>query len=715
MKALRSKKLAAMAMAVVLLAEMLPLGVSAMSGCTDGLHQPGDTLYPANWNSETGGYGYDYYLCTVCGGACNANGGSEVFVGPENGCSGGYKCHVPDLDAPYVTACNSNTGFYYCKACKQIVDAEGTIADVSTLGGHTPSDSLKPADYKPCVGGHQSAYYICTVCEAACEADGSAAPYTRGTGVHRPGTTLYPADWNSTNGGYVVEHYLCEDCGWGCDAVGNAEMFVGPGDECAVGKHTPGTEWHEADYTPCNGGYKSGWYECSQCHQPCDAEGKAVEWEPGTGTHTRGTEEFPADYTPCFGGFRTTHYECVDCHCPLDAEGNVMEPEEGTGEHTRGTEEFPADYTPCNGGYRTAHYECEICHCPLDAEGNMIDWEPGTGEHTRGTEEFPADYTPCFGGFRTAHYECVDCHCPLDAEGNVMEPEEGTGAHTPGTEKHEPDYTPCSGGFVDEWYECEACHQPCAADGGEAAWEEAKEEHRIVAVPEKAPTYESEGNWAYWECEVCHSIYRDTEGTEMIESWDEIVRPKLKPEESSSMETTIKEGLNEVPEAVAEQYPTVEEIHKALLEKAFSGNAAMKEENTGSMLLDVSLQIKTAGGELIPVDPENFPEEGVEVLLPYPEGTDRSYTFVITHMITSGERAGEIEVLSYRAERDGLRVRFTSMSPVCITYLVKQPAEVTVTIPAANPTTGAGSPMLPMAALYGGALAVLLAVKKKER
>ena len=440
-----------------------------------------------------------------------------------------------------------------------------------------------------------------------------------------------------------------------------------------------------------------------------------IGWEPGTGEHTRGTEEFPADYTPCNGGYRTAHYECEICHCPLDAEGNMIGWEPGTGEHTRGTEEFPADYTPCFGGFRTTHYECVDCHCPLDAEGNVMEPEEGTGEHTRGTEEFPADYTPCNGGYRTAHYECEICHCPLDAEGNVMEPEEGTGTHTPGTEKHEPDYTPCSGGFVDEWYECEACHQPCAADGGEAAWEEAKEEHRIVAMPEKAPTYESEGNWAYWECEVCHSIYRDAEGTEMIESWDEIIRPKLEPEESSSMETTIKEGLNEVPEAVAEQYPTVEEIHKALLEKAFSGNIEMKEENTGSLLLDVSLQIKTAGGELIPVDPENFPEEGVEVLLPYPEGTDRSYTFVITHMITSGERTGEIEVLSYRAERDGLRVRFTSMSPVCITYLVKQPAEVTVTIPAANPTTGAGSPMLPMAVLCGGALAVLLAVKRKER
>ena len=719
MKALRSKKLAALALAVVLLVGMLPVGVSAMSGCTDGLHKPGDTLYPANWNSETGGYGYDYYLCTVCGAACNANGGGEVFVGPENGCSGGYKCHVPDPDNPYVTACSGNTDFYYCKACKKIVDADGTVADVSALGGHTPGDSQKPADYKPCVGGHQSPYYICTVCEAACEADGSAAPYTRGTGVHRPGTTLYPADWNSTDGGYVVEHYICEDCGWGCDAVGNAEMFVSPGDTCATGKHTPGTEWHEADYTSCNGGYKSGWYECSECHQPCDAEGNALEWEPGTGEHTRGTEEVPADYTPCFGGFRESHYECVACHCPLDAEGNVIEPEEATGAHTPG-EQHESNYTPCNGGFTNEWYECKACHQPCDAEGNALEWEPGTGEHTRGTEEFPADYTPCFGGFRESHYECVACHCPLDAEGNVIEPEPGTGSHTPGTEKHEPDYTPCSGGFVGEWYVCDLCHQPCAADGGEAAWEEAKEGHRIVEVPEKAPTYESEGNWAYWECEVCHSMYRDAEGTEVIENWDEIVRPKLEPEEPSSMETTIKEGLNEVPEAVAAQYPTVEDIYKALLEAALSGNSAMKKENTNSVLLDVSLEIHNPDGTVTKVEAENFPEEGVEVLLPYPEGTNRTYIFVITHMIASGEHAGEIEVLNYRAEADGLRVRFTSMSPVCIAYQAGSSSTITIIAwnttseSGSNPTTGAANPQTLPVLFFGGALVVLLAVKKKK-
>lgn len=115
-------------------------------------------------------------------------------------------------------------------------------------------------------------------------------------------------------------------------------------------------------------------------------------------------------------------------------------------------------------------------------------------------------------------------------------------------------------------------------------------------------------------------------------------------------------------------YPTVEDIRKALLEKALSGNSTLKKENTNSVLMDVSLKIRNADDEWIPADPNDFPEDGVEVLLPYPEGTNRTYTFVITHMITSGEYAGEIEELNYQAEADGLRVHFTSMSPVCIAY-----------------------------------------------
>lgn len=168
-------------------------------------------------------------------------------------------------------------------------------------------------------------------------------------------------------------------------------------------------------------------------------------------------------------------------------------------------------------------------------------------------------------------------------------------------------------------------------------------------------------------------------------------------------------------------YPTVEDIRKALLKTALSGNSTLKKENTNSVLMDVSLRIKNANDEWSPVDPNDFPEEGVEVLLPYPEGTNRTDTFVITHMITSGERAGEIEVLRYQAEADGMRVRFTSMSPVCIAYQAGAPSTVTIIAGdtaaenASNPATGAAGGQTLPALLLGGALAMALAAQKKRK
>ena len=122
-------------------------------------------------------------------------------------------------------------------------------------------------------------------------------------------------------------------------------------------------------------------------------------------------------------------------------------------------------------------------------------------------------------------------------------------------------------------------------------------------------------------------------------------------------------------------YPTVEDIRKALLEKALSGNSTLKKENTN----------------------------------------------VITHMITSGEHAGEIEVLNYQAEADGLRVHFTSMSPVCVAYQAGASSAVTITVgdttsqSGSNPATGAaGGQTLPVL-LWGGALVMALAVPKKRK
>ena len=89
--------------------------------------------------------------------------------------------------------------------------------------------------------------------------------------------------------------------------------------------------------------------------------------------------------------------------------------------------------------------------------------------------------------------------------------------------------------------------------------------------------------------------------------------------------------------------------------------------------------------------PEHFPAEGVEVLLPYPHGTNHSCTFVITYMITSGKRAGQIETLKGTRTKDGILVRFTSMSPVCITYQVHTSTGTDRTA-AVDPAVGVSSP-----------------------
>lgn len=90
-------------------------------------------------------------------------------------------------------------------------------------------------------------------------------------------------------------------------------------------------------------------------------------------------------------------------------------------------------------------------------------------------------------------------------------------------------------------------------------------------------------------------------------------------------------------------------------------------------------------------------------------------------MITSGEHAGEIEVLNYQAEADGLRVLFTSMFPVCIAYQAGASSTITIvagdTTPqsGSNPATGAaGGQTLPVL-LWGGALVMALAVPKKRK
>ena len=84
---------------------------------------------------------------------------------------------------------------------------------------------------------------------------------------------------------------------------------------------------------------------------------------------------------------------------------------------------------------------------------------------------------------------------------------------------------------------------------------------------------------------------------------------------------------------------------------------------------DIALRYKNAEGNWVEVDEANFPAGGVEVVLPYPNGTDSKDTFTIVHMLTTAARAGELELVSHTKQADGLHFRVTSLSPFGVSWV----------------------------------------------
>ena len=198
---------------------------------------------------------------------------------------------------------------------------------------------------------------------------------------------------------------------------------------------------------------------------------------------------------------------------------------------------------------------------------------------------------------------------------------------------------------------------------------------------------------------------------EMKEYYDyfDIVVEEVKKEQH----VEINSGLQEVPNGVADKYTTTTDIENALTEKALNANENFVVDKVKSVLMDVALQFKNASGEWETVTYDNFPTEGVETVLPYPEGTNKEdFDFIIAHMISAGDKAGEIEILNGVFEEDGIRVKFTSMSPVMIMYQAKNttdtPTDTTTNVE--SPKTGDTSNiwlMFTLLLVSGGALVVL--------
>ena len=118
---------------------------------------------------------------------------------------------------------------------------------------------------------------------------------------------------------------------------------------------------------------------------------------------------------------------------------------------------------------------------------------------------------------------------------------------------------------------------------------------------------------------------------------------------------TVPERFKNNPEL-----DTVEKIQAKLA-------AELTGRKDGVAFYDIALKYYD-GGKWIPVNETNFPAKGVDVVLPYPNGTDSKDTFRIVHMLTKTGSEGTIETVDHAKETDGLRFHVTSLSPFGVSW-----------------------------------------------
>lgn len=118
---------------------------------------------------------------------------------------------------------------------------------------------------------------------------------------------------------------------------------------------------------------------------------------------------------------------------------------------------------------------------------------------------------------------------------------------------------------------------------------------------------------------------------------------------------TVPEKFKNIPEL-----DTVEKIQAKL-------TAKLTGSKDGVAFYDIALKYYD-GSKWIPVDETNFPAKGVDVVLPYPNGTDSKDTFQIVHMLTKTGSEGEIENVPHTKEIDGLRFHVTRLSPFGVSW-----------------------------------------------
>lgn len=104
-------------------------------------------------------------------------------------------------------------------------------------------------------------------------------------------------------------------------------------------------------------------------------------------------------------------------------------------------------------------------------------------------------------------------------------------------------------------------------------------------------------------------------------------------------------------------------------------NTVAKETYAGasSVVWEVTIKVSADGGNTwVDADADNIPKEGVDVILPYPQGTNKEdYDFTVSHLITqswNGQVPGTIEYPEVAKTEEGLKLHVMSASPFAVAW-----------------------------------------------
>lgn len=148
--------------------------------------------------------------------------------------------------------------------------------------------------------------------------------------------------------------------------------------------------------------------------------------------------------------------------------------------------------------------------------------------------------------------------------------------------------------------------------------------------------------------------------------------------DAEARELVITEGLDSytIPEALQKKGYTESSQIVAKLETELVGS------KNGMAIYDIVLKYWDAvAGDWIDVTEENFPKDGVDVRLEYPDGSQRADTFTVLHMLTTSKDAGNVVPVSHEKKADGLHFHVTSLSPFAVgwtTFVPSNPGGGTV-------------------------------------